>query len=415
MFIDKARIFVIAGSGGDGMKSFRREKYVPLGGPDGGNGGSGGDVYLIADPQTKTLLDFKYKPKYMAESGQKGGTANKYGKCGADLLIKLPPGTIVAKNGEFFHDFTVGGEKILIAKGGRGGRGNRAFKTQRNVAPDIYEKGQPGETATLDLELKLIADIGIIGLPNAGKSTLLSVISSAHPKIAPYPFTTLSPNLGVAKIGEKSFVFADIPGLIEGSHLGRGLGQGFLRHIERTKILIHVVDGSGFEKKEPYENYKTILRELSMYSKTLSQKPMVIAFNKTDIPESLEQLKTFRKKIKKHKIFPVSAATGKGIKELIECAAEMADKLPASPPEYENVVKFKYSAPYEIFSDGAVFEIRGAKIEELAAMTDFENQESLRRFQDIIKKMGVEKALQKKGIQDGDTVKINDLEFTYSR
>lgn len=409
MFIDKARIYVTAGRGGDGMSSFRREKYIPFGGPDGGNGGSGGNVYFVATHQIKTLLDFRYKPHFKAECGGRGATANRYGKQGKDLLIKIPLGTVVYKNGEFFHDFTKENEKVLVAAGGRGGRGNRAFKTKRNIAPRIYEKGQPGESATLDLELKLIADVGIAGCPNAGKSTFISKISSAHPKIAPYPFTTLSPNLGVAKVWDKNIVFADIPGLIKGSHQGKGLGNDFLRHIERTILVVHIVDGS----VSPYENFKMIMNELKHYSKSLAAKPMVVAFNKMDIPESAKNLVSFRKKVKKYKIFPISALTGEGIKKLLDYTAKILDTLPKAKIDREEVKKFIYKPPYEVRKEGMTFVVTGKKIEDLAAMTDFNNEESFARFQGIIKKMGLDEELIKSGIKEGDVVKIGASEFEY--
>lgn len=413
-FIDRARIYVEGGRGGDGMRSFRREKYVPLGGPDGGNGGKGGDVWLVSSTEINTLLDFKYKPHFKAQDGQNGKSSNQYGKDGEDIYIKIPVGTVVYKNGDFFYDFDKPDEKKLIASGGRGGRGNKAFKTHRNTAPHIYEKGQPGESATLDLELKLIADIGIVGLPNAGKSTFLAKISNAHPKIDSYPFTTLTPNLGVTSIWDKKIVFADIPGLIEGAHEGKGLGHEFLRHIERTKALIHIVDGCGFGGVSPLKNYKTLLNELKLYSNSLLKKPMIVAFNKIDLSEARRNLNSFKEKIKKkHKVFPISAVTGEGIKPLLECAAKMIEK--AKPPEikYDDVKKFIYEPPYTIKKENDVFVISGKKINDLVEMTDFENPEALSRFQNILKKMGLEEDLIKLGATPGATVKIGKLEFEF--
>ncbi len=411
MFIDKARIDVIAGRGGDGIMSFRREKYVPYGGPCGGNGGDGGNVYLVASSHIKTLLDFKYKPHFRATDGTKGQSSNRYGKTGEDLTIKIPVGTVVYKNSEFFYDFDKPFKIKKVAEGGRGGRGNQAFKTQKNIAPHLYEKGQPGEKATLDFELKLIADVGIVGFPNAGKSTFLSRISSAHPKIAPYPFTTLFPNLGVVKIWEKTLVFADIPGLIEGSHEGKGLGHEFLRHIERTRILVHIVDGS-VGGAEPLKNYRALLNELKLYSKSIAQKPMLVAFNKMDLPIAAKNLRTFEKKLKKCKIFPISAVTGEGINSILEYTAKIYEKLPESKIEYETR-KFIYEPTYRIIKEGNVFTIKGKKIEDLAAMTDFENEESLKRFQSIIKKMGIEGDLIKSGIKEGALVRIWKREFEF--
>lgn len=283
MFIDKAKIFITAGRGGDGCISFRREKYVPFGGPNGGNGGKGGDIYIETDNKKITLLDLSYKPKFHAEDGCRGENSDKFGRYGEDLIIKVPVGTIVYKNGEVFADLKEIGKKILVAKGGRGGRGNASFKTHNNTVPRIAEKGEPGEVAEIDLELRLIADVGLVGFPNAGKSTFLSVVSSARPKIADYPFTTLEPNLGVVTIDDKQFVIADIPGIIEGAHLGKGLGLEFLRHIKRTKVLIYLIDVSGFDGTDPYKTYKILSNELKKYSKYMSKKHMVIALNKTDI------------------------------------------------------------------------------------------------------------------------------------
>ena len=272
MFIDKAKIFITAGRGGNGCISFRREKFVPLGGPDGGNGGKGGDIYIETDTKKSTLLDLSYRPKFFAENGSRGESANKYGKYGKDLVIKVPLGTLIYKNKELFADLKEEGQKVLVAKGGRGGRGNSAFKTQKHTVPRIAEKGEPGEEAEIELELRLIADVGLVGFPNAGKSTFLSVISSARPKIADYPFTTLEPNLGVVSLNDKQIVIADIPGIIEGASFGKGLGLEFLRHIKRTKVLLYMIDVSGFDGRDPYEVYKTLNKELKQYSKFLSKK-----------------------------------------------------------------------------------------------------------------------------------------------
>lgn len=418
MFIDKARIYVTAGSGGSGCISFRREKHVPLGGPDGGNGGKGGDVYLLADPHKNTLLDLTYRPHYKAGDGAKGGTSKMYGRGAEDLVIKIPIGTVVSRDGEVIADLRRSGEQILIAKGGRGGRGNAVFKTHRHTAPRIAEKGEPGEHFVLDLELKLIADIGLVGFPNAGKSTFLSRVSSARPKIADYPFTTLSPNLGVATVGDKNFVIADIPGLIEGAHEGKGLGDEFLRHIQRTRVIIHIVDIFGFDNNTAYKNFKTINAELAKYSKKLSKKPMVIAANKTDLTDAKEKLAEFKKRLKGKKIFPISAVSGEGVKELLsqalkalEAAVETeSEHLPELP-----VRKYIYEPDFTVSRDGDVYVVSGKKIEKLSAMTDFENMETLRRFQNIIKKMGVEKALVAAGAAPGDTIRIGLQELIFEK
>lgn len=416
MFIDRARIFIAAGQGGAGCVSFRREKFVPYGGPDGGNGGKGGDVYLVADPHFTTLLDLSCKPHYKAHDGSTGENSNKYGRGAEDLTIKLPVGTVVFKDGEMLVDFRIPGQTILIAKGGRGGRGNSAFKTGRHSAPRIAEKGEPGEEITLDLELRLIADIGLAGFPNAGKSTFLSRISSARPKIADYPFTTLSPNLGVMKLGDQNFVVADIPGLIEGAHEGKGLGDDFLRHVQRTKIIIHVIDLFGFDGNTAYANYRTIRNELTKHSKILARKPEIIAANKTDLTGSDEKLAQLRKRLKGKKIYAMSAVSGDGTLDLIKAAV----KLLKTTKEEDNiesvpVKKYIYEPEFMVEKEGKVFVVRGKKAEKLAAMTNFGQEESFVRFQNILKKMGIKKALLEKGVTPGDRVRMGKQEFKYER
>ena len=416
MFIDKARIFVTAGSGGSGCISFRREKHVPLGGPDGGNGGKGGDVFFVADPHVNTLLDITYRPHFKANDGDPGGTTKKYGRGAEDLIIKLPIGTVIYRDGAAVVDLKEAGQQFLAGKGGRGGRGNTVFKTQTHTAPRIAEKGEPGETATYELELKLIADIGLVGFPNAGKSTLLSRVSSAKPKIANYPFTTLSPNLGVVTVGEQNFVVADIPGLIEGAHEGKGLGDEFLRHIQRTRVLIHIVDLFGFDGQTAYKNFKTINKELSQYSKKLAKKPMVIAANKTDLTGAKEKLVEFRKRLKGKKVFAVSAVSGEGVKALISEALKKLQTAPADEDIVEEPVKqYVYERDFTVARENDYYIVSGKKIERLAAMTDFNNEETLRRFQNIIKKMGIEKSLLEHGIKPGDTVRIGNEQLIFER
>ncbi|MDR1926899.1 MAG: GTPase ObgE, partial [Endomicrobium sp.] len=326
MFIDKVNVFLTAGSGGDGCISFRKEKHVPYGGPNGGNGGKGGDIYFEGNPHKTTLLDLSLKSKFEAEDGQKGLSSNKFGRSGRDLIIKIPLGTLVFKNGDLFADIKTANERVLIVKGGRGGRGNASFKTARHTAPRIAEKGESGESAEINLELRLIADIGFIGLPNAGKSTFLSKISAARPKIASYPFTTMTPNLGVVDYKDKYFVAADMPGIIEGAHEGKGLGFEFLRHIRRTKVLIHLIDVSGFDSKDPYENYKIINTELKKYSKYLKKKHIIITLNKIDLPEAQKHIKVFRKHLKTKKLFEISAVTGEGIDALLKEISKVLEK-----------------------------------------------------------------------------------------
>jgi len=416
MFIDKAKIFIAAGRGGDGCISFRREKYVPLGGPDGGNGGKGGDVYLVADPHLTTLLDFTYRSHYKAESGMPGGSADKIGRSAPDLIIRIPIGTVIYKDGEAILDVKEPGLEVLVAKGGRGGRGNASFKTGRHTAPRIKEKGEPGEQVSLELELKLIADVGLVGMPNAGKSTLLSHISAARPKIADYPFTTLSPNLGVVRHGESSYVVADIPGLIEGAHAGKGIGDEFLRHIQRTKVLIHIIDLQGFNENTAYQNYLIINRELSQFSKGLLKKPVVIAVNKIDLTDSAAKLSQLKRNFRSKKFYPISAVTGAGMKELMN-AVRLALR-DAPPPEdviAEPVKKYIYQPEFKVEKQSDVFVVSGPKVDKLSAMTDFNEEESLRRFQNILKKIGVEKELEARGVVEGDTVRIGTFEFIFQK
>jgi len=436
IFVDRARIYVSSGRGGDGAMSFRREKYVPLGGPDGGSGGKGGDVIIRASKNISTLLDFKYKPVYKAEDGHKGESSDRTGACGKDLIIDVPAGTVIYKNGRFLADLVSDGETVVAAKGGRGGRGNKSFKSHSNTAPRIYEKGQPPEKAVLELELKLIADIGIIGHPNAGKSSLLARLTSARPKIASYPFTTIAPNLGVAKIKGVDITLADIPGLIEGARQGKGLGIDFLRHIERTRILLHIVDGAGtsFDGKTPLENYKIVFDEIESYSSEIVKRPTIVVFNKMDLPHARRNLASFRRAFGKNKVVAVSAVTGEGLeelkKEMLSVLKETsreesrAKNITAGFPhiysshhhhESAEVTRFVYEKPFTIekISDG-VWAVKGRKIEDLAAMTDFENEETFARFQRIIKKIGVDDALKANGAMPGDTVRISGYEFEYS-
>lgn len=415
MFIDKARIFITAGRGGDGCISFRREKFVPLGGPDGGNGGKGGDIYIETDIKKSTLLDLSYRPKFFAENGKKGESSNKYGKYGQDLVIKVPLGTLIYKNKELFADLKEEGQKVLVAKGGRGGRGNSAFKTQKHTVPRIAEKGEPGEEAEIELELRLIADVGLVGFPNAGKSTFLSVISSARPKIADYPFTTLEPNLGVVSLNDKQIVIADIPGIIEGASSGKGLGLEFLRHIKRTKVLLYMIDVSGFDGRDPYEVYKILNNELKKYSKYLSKKQMVIALNKIDIDSSKENIKKFKKNVKNKKIFAISNITKEGVNDLLQAIVKLTE-LPVKEEDIKSVPvkKYVYEPDFKIdIDENGIFVISGKKVEKLAEMTKFNEDEALRRFQNILKKMGVEIALEEKGCKVGDTVKIGNFEFDF--
>ncbi|MDR3049143.1 MAG: GTPase ObgE [Elusimicrobiota bacterium] len=418
MFIDKAKVFLTAGRGGDGCISFRREKYVPYGGPNGGNGGKGGDIYFEADPHKTTLLDLSYKTEIKAPDGNKGMNNDKFGRYGGDLTIKIPCGSLVFKNGELFADLKTAGEKLLIVKGGRGGRGNASFKTNKYTAPRIAEKGEPGESAQINLELHLIADVGFVGLPNAGKSTLLSRISAAKPKIADYPFTTLAPNLGIVNHKGRNFTAADIPGIIEGAHFGKGLGLEFLRHIRRTKVLIHIIDVSGFDGKNPYKNYQIINNELKRYSKYLVKKHLIIVLNKIDLPDSKKHIVNFKKHIKK-KFIMISAVTGENIDKLLDETVKFLDKpLKIAPEEELEIVPIKnyiYEPDFKISKKQGVFIVSGAKVEKLTLMTKFGEDDALRRYQNILKKMGVETELIKKGIKVGGIVRIGGFEFVFEK
>lgn len=414
MFIDHAEIIVRGGRGGNGCMSFWREKYVSMGGPDGGNGGRGGDIFLKSDPQKKSLLDLTYRPHFYADDGKPGQGSNKIGRSAEDMIVPVPVGTMVYREGKLLADLAAPGETILVAKGGRPGRGNAAFKTHRNTAPMISEKGEPGELFKIQLELKLLADIGLVGYPNAGKSTLLSRLTNARPKIADYPFTTLNPNLGIADWHHLRMVVADIPGLIEGAHDGKGLGHDFLRHIERTRVLFHLVDVYGYDGHDAVESVKLILEELRLHSPALLKKPMALVVNKMDLTGADKVLKALEKKYKKMKIFAISAATGQGITPLLTYAAKEVSK-----PEAEAVhirpepLRFVIEVDYEVVKESDHFRVKGPKVERLAAMTNFDQQESLKRFQNILKKMGIEKELARQGAESGDTVRIGKIEFFY--
>ncbi|RLC75802.1 MAG: GTPase ObgE [Chloroflexi bacterium] len=416
MFFDEAKIYVKGGDGGNGCVSFRREKFVPFGGPNGGDGGRGGHIYLVVDPHLNTLVNFKKRSHFKAGRGQHGRGKNQTGKSGEDLYIPVPPGTVVrdAETGELIADLVEPGQKVLVARGGRGGRGNAAFATPTNQAPRFAEKGEPGEERWLYLELKLIADAGIVGVPNAGKSTLLASVSAARPKIAPYPFTTLEPNLGVVTVGDYDFVLADIPGLIEGAHRGAGLGHKFLRHIERTRVIIHLLDGLSLD---PLKDFEDINKELALFSERLAAKPQIVAFNKMDLPEVRERWPSVKEKMleRGYGIYAISAATGEGVWELMRAVALLLREMPKEWPikEREEPIKKKGERPFVVVKEGNVWRVKGDKVEMLAAMTDWEQEEAVQRFQQMLEKWGVTKALWKAGVQDGDTVVIGNVELEW--
>ncbi len=422
MFIDKARIYVEAGNGGDGMSSFRREKFVEKGGPNGGNGGRGGNVILRADNSLNTLIDFRYKRKFIAKRGDNGGVSNMTGHRGEDVIIKVPPGTVVRddETNIMIADLTEDGQEFVAAKGGRGGKGNACYATSTKRAPTFAEKGEPGTKGWLRLELKLLADVGLVGYPSVGKSSIISRVSAARPEIAAYHFTTLTPVLGVVRLNEEqSFVLADIPGLIEGASEGVGLGHDFLRHIERTKVLLHVVDVSGCEGRDPIEDFEKINHELEAYSAKLARRKQLVVANKMDLPDSEDNFVLLKEYVeeKGYEIMPVSAATGEGLQDLMWKAWEMARQYVAEPEEEIGVIDEGDPDSFEIIrgAEDADFEVKGKNIERLVAMTNFDNEEALYRFQLIWKRLKIEEALLEAGIQEGQTVRILDMVFNYQK
>ena len=422
MFIDKARIYVEAGNGGDGMSSFRREKFVEKGGPNGGNGGRGGNVILRADNSLNTLIDFRYKRKFIAKRGDKGGISNMTGHRGEDVIIKVPLGTVVRddETNIMIADLTEDGQEFVAAKGGRGGKGNACYATSTKRAPTFAEKGEPGTKGWLRLELKLLADVGLVGYPSVGKSSIISRVSAARPEIAAYHFTTLTPVLGVVRLSEEqSFVLADIPGLIEGAAEGVGLGHDFLRHIERTKVLLHVVDVSGCEGRDPIEDFEKINHELEAYSAKLARRKQLVVANKMDLPDSADNFVLLKEYVeaKGYEIMPVSAATGEGLQDLMWKAWEMARQYVAEPEEEVGVIDEGDPDSFEIIrgAEDADFEVKGKNIERLVAMTNFDNEEALYRFQLIWKRLKIEEALLEAGIQEGQTVRILDMVFNYQK
>ncbi|OPX87932.1 MAG: GTPase ObgE [Pelotomaculum sp. PtaB.Bin104] len=420
MFYDKAKVFVKGGDGGNGCVAMRREKYVPRGGPWGGDGGGGGDVILRADEGLRTLVDFRYKRHYKADRGRHGEGKNKHGVSGDDLIIRVPAGTLVrdAETGEMLADLVSDGQEVVVARGGRGGRGNAHFATQNNKAPRLAEKGEPGEERWLSLELKLLADVGLIGFPNAGKSTLISKVSAARPKIASYPFTTIQPNLGVVRLkDDRSFVVADIPGLIEGAHAGTGLGHEFLRHIERTRLLIHVLDTAGSEGRDPVDDFQITNRELTLYNPVIGKKPQVIAANKIDLDFAAQNLQRLRENYgDKYEIFPVSAVSGSGLDALIYRVAHLLEEIPPEPVaivETQGPVVHTLQQRFTITHEEGCFVVEGKEIERHVAMTDLNLEESVERLQRIMHRMGIDSALKDAGAKEGDTVKIGKFEFEY--
>lgn len=427
MFVDQVKIYVKAGNGGDGMVAFRREKFVPNGGPAGGDGGKGADVVFVVDEGLRTLVDFRFKRIFKAEHGEHGMSKSMHGRGAEDLVVKVPQGTIVKDidTGEIIADLVAHGQRAVIAKAGRGGRGNKRFATPANPAPELSENGEPGQERNVQLELKVLADVGLVGFPSVGKSTLLSVVSAARPKIAAYHFTTIVPNLGMVDAGDgRSFVMADLPGLIEGASQGVGLGHQFLRHIERTRVIVHVIDMSGSEGRVPYEDYMAINNELEQYNLRLMERPQIIVANKMDMPDAEENLNEFKTKIAEDiPVFPISAVTKTGLRELLLAIADKLETTPEFPlneileQEDEDTVLYKYVAEepdFEISSEpDGTFVLSGAKIERLFTMTNFERDASISRFARQLRAMGVDEALRKRGAKDGDIVRLLDYEFEF--
>ncbi|CDZ23735.1 GTPase obg [[Clostridium] cellulosi] len=421
MFVDIAKIYLKAGNGGNGCVSFHREKYVAAGGPDGGDGGNGGDIVFEVNDNLSTLADFRYKRKYVAPNGENGKPNRSYGKSGKNLVIKVPRGTIIrdAETGAILADMS-SGEPFVAAKGGRGGWGNMHFATPTRQVPNFAKAGKPGDELEVILELKLLADVGLVGFPNVGKSTLLSVVSEATPKIGNYHFTTLSPALGVVRLSEgESFVMADIPGLIEGASEGAGLGHEFLRHIDRCRLLIHVVDVSGSEARDPIEDYETICKELVAYDPQLVKRPQIVAGNKADIATE-EQIERFRRYIegKGLKFFPISAASHKGVDDLINEVRKMLSKLPpikTYEPEVTPESLEKHTDGHEINIEvrNGVYYVTGEWLKEVINSVNFQDYDSLHYFEKVLKNSGVYTKLEEAGIQEGDTVNIYDMEFDY--
>lgn len=417
-FFDTVKIQVEAGAGGSGCVSFRREKYVPLGGPNGGNGGRGGNVYLEANPHLNTLISFRGRRHFKAQRGGDGKGKNMHGQKGEDLCLPVPPGTVVrdAETGEILADLTGPGQGALVARGGRGGLGNAAFASPTNQAPRIAEPGEPGGARWLSLELKLIADVGIVGCPNAGKSTLLSAVSAARPKIADYPFTTLVPNLGMVSIDDRDFLMVDIPGLIEGAHEGAGLGHEFLRHVERTRVLIHLLDGAS---EDPQKDLEDINQELQLFNPRLAAKPQLVVLNKMDLPQAQALWPMIEEQMEGRgvPVCSISAVSGSGLREMLYLVIQLLDSLPEKEPVAEEIAIFRPPEAEQEFTIAAEkdgFRVAGRRVERLVARTDWRYEESIRRLHRALDGMGVTKALEEAGVQKGDTVYIGDAELEWS-
>lgn len=421
MFLDEVTVELIAGNGGNGCMAYRREKYIEMGGPYGGNGGKGSNIIFKADEGLNTLIDLRYRRVIKGEKGANGLGKGMTGKSAPDVIVKVPVGTVIAdqETGLIIGDLTKNGEEVIVATGGRGGKGNMALATRTNLCPSYAENGEPGETRKVKVELKLLADIGLVGMPSVGKSTFISDISASRPKIAAYHFTTLSPNLGVVKTKDnRSFVVADLPGLIEGASLGEGLGDQFLKHIERTRVIAHIVDMGSAEGRDPIEDYKIINNELANFKTNLLNKKQIVIANKMDLPGALENLERFKKEVNVE-VYPISAVTKEGIDQVLYRLADILDEVKKEPlydeEKFESHIlyKFEEEKPFEITNEDGVWVIKGEKVEKILKMTKFQTDESILRFANKLRKLGIDDKLRELGALDGDTVRILDLEFEF--
>lgn len=424
MFVDQVSVYVKAGDGGNGLVAYRREKYIPFGGPAGGDGGNGADVIFKVDEGLNTLMDLRYNRHYKGKRGENGMSKTQHGRNASPLIVAVPPGTTVLDedSGEVIADLLVHEQQAVISKGGRGGRGNTRFATPNNPAPDIAENGEPGQERNIKVELKLIADVGLVGFPSVGKSTFISVVSAAKPKIADYHFTTLSPNLGVVDTSDhRSFVMADLPGLIEGASEGVGLGHQFLRHVERTRVIVHVIDMASTEGRDPYDDYIKINKELMDYDETLMKRPQIIAANKMDMPGAKENLEIFREQLdEEHPVYEISALTKEGLRDILFAIADTLDAIPKMTSELDDTdetVVYRYQkeeAPFQISRDpDGAYVLYGKRIEKLFKMTDFQHDQATQRFARQMRGMGVDKALRERGAKDGDTIRLLQHEFEF--
>lgn len=430
MFVDKTKIYIKGGDGGDGLVAFRREKYVAMGGPAGGDGGNGGDVIFRVDEGLRTLVDFRYQKHFKASRGEKGRNKSQHGANAEHMIVRVPPGTVVIDDDtqEIVADLTRHGQEVIVAKGGRGGRGNMRFATPANPAPELAEHGEEGQERWVVLELKVMADVGLVGFPSVGKSTLLSVVSAAKPKIGAYHFTTITPNLGVVDIGDgRSFVMADLPGLIEGAHEGVGLGHEFLRHIERTRIIIHVVDMAGTEGRDPLDDWVKINDELSQYNEKLAERPQIVAANKMDMPQAGDNLEAFREQVRALKgdeieIMPISSLTKQGVQELLYKAMDMLERLPethvevVADVEERKIYRYKKKEEKPSFTirrENDTFVIESEAIEGMLKRMQMTSHDAILRFARTLRRMGVDEELRKRGAEDGTIIRIGDFEFEF--